>query len=218
MLDLEAARRQMIEQQVRAWDVLDLRILDAMKRTPREAYVPAACRELAFADMNVPISHGQAMLSPSLEGRILQSLELKPEDTVFEVGTGTGYFAACLGALTRAVRSVEIFPDLADGAREALRRGGVHNVSVAAADVYALPAGPERYDVVVLTGSLPVYDTRFERMLQPGGRLFAIVGSGPAMEARRVVCSAPGQCVRESLFETFVDPLIHAAEPPKFVF
>jgi len=217
MLDVETARRQMIEQQVRAWDVLDLRVLEAMAQVRREDFVPAGYRELAFADMCLPLGHGQAMLAPKVEGRILQSLALKPEDSVLEIGTGSGWFAACLGTLARVVRSVEIFPDLAAAARANLARAAVHNVTVEAADVFGLSdlAG---YDVIVLSGSLPVYDPRFEQALGPGGRLFAVVGRGPVMEARRVTCTGPGQWLRESLFETVIDPLLHAAEPPGFVF
>ena len=136
---------------------------------------------------------------------------------MLEVGTGSGYFAACLGALTRAVRSIEIHPDLAATARSNLARVGAHNVTVEVADAFAL-GDPGRYDAVVLTGSLPLYDSRFEQWLAPGGRLFVVVGQGPAMEAQRISRSAPGDLRRESLFETVMDPLVHAAEPPRFVF
>lgn len=217
MLDVNAARRQMIDQQVRAWDVLDLQVLDAMTRVRREDFVPPAYREIAFADMCVPLGHGQSMLAPKLEGRLLQALELRAEDAVLEIGTGSGYFAACLGALAREVKSVEIFPELAQSARANLARGDVHNVTVVTADAYSL-AEPARYDAVVLTGSLPLYDARFEQYLAAGGRLVAVVGQGPVMEARRITRSAPGEWLRESLFETVMDPLIHAAEPPRFVF
>lgn len=217
MLDVNAARRQMIDQQVRAWDVLDLQVLDAMTRVRREDFVPPACRELAFADMCIPLGHGQSMLAPKLEGRLLQALELRADDAVLEIGTGSGYFAACLGALAREVRSVEIFPELAQSARASLARGDAHNVTVVTADAYSL-VEPARYDAVVLTGSLPLYDARFEQYLAEGGRLVVVVGQGPVMEARRITRSAPGEWLRESLFETVMDPLIHAAEPPRFVF
>jgi len=217
MLDVNAARRQMIEQQVRAWDVLDLNVLEAMQRVPREAFTPPAYRELAFADMNVPLGHGQHMLAPKLEGRILQALELRPDDAVLEIGTGSGYFAACLGMLVRSVKSIEIHPDLAASARANLDRSNVHNVTVDAADAFGY-ADSARYDAVVLTGSLPVYDARFEEWLAVGGRLFVVVGQGPVMEARRMTLANPGELVREILFETAVDPLLHATEPPKFVF
>jgi protein-L-isoaspartate(D-aspartate) O-methyltransferase len=217
MLDVNAARRQMIEQQVRAWQVLDLKVLEAMERVPREEFAPPAYRELAFADLNVPLGHGQSMLTPKLEGRMLQALELQPDDAVLEVGTGSGYFAACLGALARAVRSIEIHPDLAAAACANLARVGAHNVTVEVADAFAL-GDPGRYDAVVLTGSLPLYDARFEQWLAAGGRLFVVVGQGPVMEAQRISRSAPGDLRRESLFETVMDPLVHAAEPPRFVF
>jgi protein-L-isoaspartate(D-aspartate) O-methyltransferase len=157
------------------------------------------------------------MLAPKLEGRILQALELQPDDAVLEIGTGSGYFAACLGALVRSVKSIEIHPDLAASARASLARSDVHNVTVETADAFGY-SDPARYDAVVLTGSLPVYDARFEQWLAVGGRLFVVVGQGPVMEARRMTLSGPGEWVREGLFETVVDPLAHAAEPPKFVF
>ena len=217
MLDVNTARRQMIEQQVRAWDVLDLKVLAAMERVPREEFAPPAYRDLAFADMNLPIGHGQTMLAPKLEGRVLQALELGPDDDVLEIGTGSGYFAACLGSLAHTVTSIEIHEDLAASARASLARSDVHNVTVVAADAYSYE-DPAIYDAVVLTGSLPLYDERFERWLAPGGRLFVVVGQGPVMEACRVTRTGPGEWLRESLFETTMDPLIHAAEPPRFVF
>jgi protein-L-isoaspartate(D-aspartate) O-methyltransferase len=217
MLDSDFSRRQMIEQQVRAWAVLDPAVLATMERTPREAFVPPAFRELAFADIAVPLGHGQHMLTPKLEGRILQALELQPDDAVLEVGTGSGYFAACLGALTRSVTSLEIFADLADAARINLARAGASNVTVENADAFGREYAA-RYDVIVLTGSLPIYDPRFEPLLAEGGRLFAVVGEGHVMEARLVTFDQPGQWLRESLFETVVDPLVHATEPPRFVF
>jgi protein-L-isoaspartate(D-aspartate) O-methyltransferase len=217
MLDLATARRQMIEQQVRAWEVLDLGVLAVMERVPREAFAPAAYRELAFADLNVPLGHGQSMLTPKLEGRILQALEVQPGERALEVGTGSGYFAACLGGLARTVRSVEIFPDLAETARANLAAAGIHNVTVEALDAMTLEAEGS-YDVIALTGSMPVYDARFERALAVGGRLFVVTGRGPVMEAQRVTRKGPGEFLRESLFETVMDPLIHAPEPPRFVF
>jgi protein-L-isoaspartate(D-aspartate) O-methyltransferase len=217
MFDVSLARRQMIEQQVRAWEVLDAAVLQTMERIPREEFAPPAYRDLAFADMSVPLGHGQSMLAPKLEGRILQALEIQPDDCVLEIGTGSGYFAACLGALARAVRTVEIFPDLAASAQASLARVGVRNVSVETADAFAR-TDAMCYDVVVLSGSLPLYDSRFEQMLAPGGRLFAVAGQGPAMQACRITAAGPGQWPRETLFETVMDPLLHAPEPPSFVF
>jgi protein-L-isoaspartate(D-aspartate) O-methyltransferase len=217
MIDVQSARRQMIEQQVRAWDVLDLRVLDAMGRVPREAFVPMVYRDLAFADMNVPLGEGQSMLAPNVEGRILQALAVTPADRVIEVGTGSGYFAACLGQLARSVHSVEVRPALARAALENLARNGSHNVTVEVLDAMTLDVDGE-YDVIALTGSLPVYDARFERALKIGGRLFVVVGTRPVMEARRVARAGHGEWTTESLFETVMDPLLHAPTPPKFVF
>jgi protein-L-isoaspartate(D-aspartate) O-methyltransferase len=217
MIDVQSARRQMIEQQVRAWDVLDLRVLDAMERVPREAFVPADYRDLAFADMNVPLGEGQSMLAPKVEGRILQALAITPADRVLEVGTGSGYFAACMGQLARSVHSVEVRPALARAALENLARNGSHNVTVEVLDAMTLDADGE-YDVIALTGSLPVYDARFERALKIGGRLFVVVGTRPVMDARRVTRAGHGEWTTESLFETVMDPLLHAPTPPRFVF
>jgi protein-L-isoaspartate(D-aspartate) O-methyltransferase len=217
MLDVNFARRQMIEQQVRAWDVLDPAVLETMSRIPREEFTPPAFRELAFADMNVPLGHGQCMLTPKLEGRILQALELRSDDSVLEIGTGSGFFAACLGALARTVTTLEYYPDLAATAVTSLARAGVRNVTVDVADAFTR-TDLGRHDVVVLTGSLPLYDERFEQALNDGGRLFAVVGQGQVMEALRITRSGAGQFLRESLFETLMDPLIHATEPPRFVF
>jgi len=217
MLDVASARRQMIEQQVRAWDVLDAGVLDVMGRLPREEFAPPAYRDIALADMRVPLGHGQAMLSPKVEGRILQSLAIVRGDSVLEVGTGSGWFAACLGGLARQVRTLEIFPDLADAARDNLARTGVGNVVVEVMDAMTLTPGVE-YDVIALTGSLPVHDPRFEQMLAVGGRLFVVVGQGPVMEARLVTRVGRDQWLRESLFETVIDPLLHAEHPSRFVF
>jgi protein-L-isoaspartate(D-aspartate) O-methyltransferase len=217
MLDLVAARRQMIEQQVRAWEVLDLGVLSVMERVPREEFAPAPYRELAFADLCVPLGHGQSMLAPSLEGRILQALAVQADDRVLEVGTGSGYFAACLGGLARSVRSIEIFADLAGAARDNLARTGANNVTVEVMDAMTFEADGG-YDVIALTGSLPVYDPRYERALAMGGRLFVVTGQGSAMAAQRITRTGPGQWLRESLFETSIDALIHARQPPKFVF
>jgi protein-L-isoaspartate(D-aspartate) O-methyltransferase len=207
----------MIEQQVRAWEVLDLAVLEAMQRVPREEFVPPALRDIAFADMCVPLGHGQSMLAPKVEGRILQALEILPDDRALEIGTGSGFFAACLGRLARSVRSIDLFPDFVTTAAESLRRTGAHNVSVGVLDAMTL-AEEGAFDVIALTGSLPMYDSRFERALAVGGRLFVVVGQGPAMEALRITRAGHGEWVRESLFEASMDPLIHAPEPPKFVF
>ena len=217
MFDPEIARRQMIEQQIRAWEVLNLGVLDVFDQVPREEFVPARYRELAFADMQIPLGHGQRMLAPKLEGRILQALGIGKAERVLEVGTGSGFFAACLSRLAHRVHSLEIFPDLAAAASERLLRLGYANVEVETG--YAMNfAGDSAYDAIALTGSLPVYDARFERALVVGGRLFAVVGTGPVMEARLVTRTAAAAWLSETLFETQMAPLIHAAPPPRFEF
>jgi protein-L-isoaspartate(D-aspartate) O-methyltransferase len=217
MFDVESARHQMIEQQVRAWEVLDLNVLGAMERVRREEFVPPAYRDIAFADMNVPLGHGQSMLAPKVEGRILQALGIRPDDRALEIGTGSGFFAACLGQLARSVRSIDIYPDFVAAAAVNLRRTGTHNVTVDTADAMSFTE-EAAYDAIAVTGSLPVYDARFERALALGGRLFVVVGAGPVMEAQRITRAGHGEYVRESLFEVSIDPLVHAAEPAKFVF
>ena len=217
MFDVQFARRQMIEQQVRAWEVLDLRVLDALERVPREEFAPPTYRQLAFADTCVPIGHGQTMLAPKVEGRILQALDLQPGDHALEVGTGSGFFAACIGQLARSVRTIDLHADFVAGAEVTWRRVGVHNV---AADVFDAMQLTERetYDAIAVTASLPVYDPRFERALKVGGRLFVTVGTGPLLDARRITRVGAEEWTRESLFETSMTPLLHAPEPPKFVF
>jgi len=217
MFDVQFARRQMIEQQVRAWDVLDLRVLEALQQVPREEFAPPAYREIAFADTNVPLGRGQSMLAPKVEGRILQALDIQPGDDALEIGTGSGFFAACMGRLARSVRTIDIFPDFVASATAALMRNGAHNVTAATADAMQF-AERDAYDVIAVTGSLPVYDARFERGLKVGGRLFVTVGTGPVLEARRVTRTGPDEWLQESLFETGMPPLINASGPPGFVF
>jgi protein-L-isoaspartate(D-aspartate) O-methyltransferase len=217
MIDVPTARHQMVEQQVRAWSVLDLKVLEVMDRVPREQFVPPAYRDVAYADTSLPLGHGQSMLAPKVEGRILQTLAIRPEDRVLEVGTGSGYFAACLAQLGRSVRSLEIVPALADTARTNLERNGVRSVTVEVRDAMTL-SEDEAFDVIALTGSLPVYDPRFERALADGGRMFVAVGTGPMQDARRITRVGRADWARESLFETRIDPLVNAAQPPAFVF
>ncbi|HEY2590910.1 MAG TPA: protein-L-isoaspartate O-methyltransferase [Steroidobacteraceae bacterium] len=213
----DSAREQMVQQQVRAWDVLDERVLDTFRNVPRERFVPAEHRFLAFADTDIPLPHGQHMLRPNLVGRLLQSLELQGSERVLEIGTGTGFVTACLASRSAHVRSLEIFPDLADTARTTLADLRISNVEVVAADATRLETA-ERYDAIALTASLPIRDEQFERLLAIGGRLFAVVGEPPAMEAWLVRCMAESVYARESLFETVLDPLINARRPRTFTF
>lgn len=213
----DSAREQMVQQQVRAWDVLDERVLDTFRKVPREQFVPSPHRFLAFADVSIPLPHGQHMLRPNVAGRLLQSLELTGSERVLEIGAGTGFVTACLAAGAATVRSLEIFPDLAEIARSNLAALGIRNAEVIAADATRWDDSA-KYDAIALTASLPIYDDRFQRMLAVGGRLFAIVGNLPVMEASLVRCVAEGTYAREGLFETVVDPLINALRPRAFTF
>jgi len=211
------AREQMIEQQVRAWEVLDERVLDVLRRVPRELFVPQGQRYRAYADAEVPLPRGQHMLRPSVVGRLLQALLPLPAEQVLEVGAGTGFVTACLRTLAGQVRSVEIFPELAEAARHNLALFGLRDIEVADADALQEESGA-RYDVIALTASLPVYDARFERMLKVGGRLFVVVGHPPVMDARLVQRTSADSLTRRSLFETVIDPLVNAVRPPEFTF
>lgn len=216
-MNTEALREQMIEQQVRAGEVLDDRVLDAMRDLPRETFAPERYRQVAYADAPIPLAHGQAMLPPIVHGRILQALAVKPDDVGLIVGTGSGYLAACLGKLASRVRALEIFPDLADQTRTNLFTVAVNNVGVEVGDGMQLDE-QGAYDIIAVTGSLPLYDERFQRALRIGGRLFVTVGQEPVMEAWKVTRVGEREWQRESLFETVIAPLINAPQPPKFVF
>lgn len=216
-MDAAAARRQMVEQQIRTWDVLDDRVLDAISQVPRESFVPDEYRDLACADAPIPIGFGQTMLAPKLHGRILQALGVDPTDSVLEVGTGTGYLAACLGLLAARTRSIDIHPEFVARARRNLASFARVRVDLEVRDAFA-PAPLGEFDAIAVTGSMPVYDTRFERALGVGGRLFAVVGSAPVMEAILVRRIGPADWVRESLFETVIEPLIGAPAAERFVF
>ena len=211
------ALEQMVMQQVRAWDVLEDRVLDTLRKVPRERFVPRDFRAVAYADAPIPLPHGQHMLTPQLIGRILQAIDAAPTESVLEVGTGSGYLTACLASSTRQVRSIEIHEDLAASARARLAAEGLANAEVRTADVFEL-SFESRYDIIVLTGSLPGYDERFQRALAVGGRLFAVVGEGPAMSARLVRRTSSTNWMSQDLFEPWVAPLLHAARPPRFVF
>jgi protein-L-isoaspartate(D-aspartate) O-methyltransferase len=213
----ETARTQMVAQQVRAWDVLDERVLETFLAVPRELFVPHEHRYLAYADVAVPLPHGQHMLRPNVAGRLLQALGLEGSERALEIGTGSGFLTACLARRCESVRSLEIFPDLAELARSNLSSLGIRNAEVAVADATQLDAGA-RYDVIALTASLPIYDERFQRALKVGGRLFVVVGAPPVMEARLLRCITEGAYAQESLFETVIDPLINASRPREFTF
>ena len=215
--DIERARFNMVEQQIRTWEVLDPRVLELLFTVKREEFVPAAHRALAFADLEIPLGDGQFMWSPKMEARVLQELEIVPGERVLEIGTGTGYFTALLAASRANVTSVEIDARRADEARARLARHGFANVAVEVGDG-ARGFGRQTYDAIVLTGSTPILADAFEKQLAPGGRLFAVVGEAPVMKARLIRWTAPGSPVVTDLFETVVPPLINAPQPARFTF
>jgi protein-L-isoaspartate(D-aspartate) O-methyltransferase len=211
------AREQMIENQVRAWEVLNERVLDTLRKVPREPFVPPHFRYLAYADMEVPLPGGQHMLRPSVVGRLLQALHLSGTERVFEVGAGSGFVTACLRAAGAAVQSIELLPELADMARRNLATLGVQDIEILTGDaVQYEPQG--RFEAIAVTASLPVYDPRFQKRLAVGGRLFVVVGEAPVMEARLIRRVSEDVWTTEGLFETVIDPLINATHPVEFTF
>ncbi len=206
------ARELMVEQQIRPWDVLDIRVLDVLARLPREAFVAESHRALAYADIELPLGHGQKMMKPVVEGRTLQALDLQPSDEVLEIGTGSGFLSACLGELAREVLSLEIQPELAERARQNLDAAKLgSNVRIETAD--ALNWSSERqFDAICITGAVETVPTHLLKLLRQGGRLFVIKGVSPVMEA--VLIKADGST--ESLFETDIDYLQGAAPAPQF--
>jgi protein-L-isoaspartate(D-aspartate) O-methyltransferase len=217
-MDLEQARFNMVEQQIRTWDVLDPTILDLLSIVRREEFVPPQFRKLAFADMEIPLGHGEFMLTPKLEARLLQEASVQRADQVLEVGTGSGYMAALLASLARQVYSVEIIPELSEQARSKLQAHGITNVTAEIGDAARGWAARAPYDVILITGSLPLLPEAFERSLAPGGRLVAVVGDPPAMSAQRIRRIAGGGFAREILFETCIKALRNAPQPERFVF
>ncbi|HUF82781.1 MAG TPA: protein-L-isoaspartate O-methyltransferase [Burkholderiales bacterium] len=217
-LDVERARFNMVEQQIRTWEVLDTRVLDLLLRVRREDYVPAQYRALAFADMEIPIGHGEKMLAPKMEARMAQELALRPGDRILEVGTGTGFMTALLASLGGHVYSVEIIPEFTQSAAARLAAHGIGNVTLETGDAARGWDRHAPYDAIVLTASVPVLPEAFPKSLQSGGRLIAVVGEPPAMEARLVTCVAPGAYSTTGLFETCIAPLSNALRPGRFVF
>jgi protein-L-isoaspartate(D-aspartate) O-methyltransferase len=216
-MDFEHARLNMIEQQIRTWDVLDQSVLDLLLAVRREDYVPSAYRELAFADLEIPLGDGERMWTPKMEARVLQELELRPDETVLEIGTGSGYLTALLATRSAEVTSVEIVPRLGSEAQVKLRRAGIVNVRLETGDG-ARGYGDAQYDAIVLTGSTPLLLESWLTQLKPGGRLFAVIGDPPVMEARITRWTGPDAILRQDLFETVIAPLRNAAQPRRFVF
>lgn len=216
-MNTDLARQKMIEQQVRTWDVFDPEVLEVLAELPRERFVPTEFESLAFAETEIPIGEGQRMMPPLLEGRLLQALDLTAMDKVLEVGTGSGFLTACLASLADHVTSLEVFASLHARAGRNLSDAGIANIELLNMDATKeLPDG--RYDAIAVCGSVQRFDPRYVDALKIDGRLFVVVGDGPAMDARLIRKTGDNDWESESLFETVVPPLVNAALPPQFSF
>ena len=217
-MNFELARFNMVEQQVRPWEVLDPRVLQVLEEVHREDFVPIRYRKLAFADLSIPLPQGQFMMSPKVEGRMLQALGIREDESVLEVGTGSGFVTACLSGMARRVVSVEVFEDLHVEAASRLQDRHMHNVELYLGDVMMGWQPEQGHDVVVITGSVREIPQAFRSWVNPGGRLFVVTGDSPAMEARVLTRLGGSDWREESLFETDLGRLIHAENPAQFSF
>ncbi|MGC9457748.1 MAG: protein-L-isoaspartate O-methyltransferase family protein [Halothiobacillaceae bacterium] len=216
--DPEQARFNMVEQQIRPWEVLDPAVLDVLRQVPREQFVPEEQQIRAFSDTTLPIGHGEVMMPPVVEGRLLQALQIQGSDQVLEIGTGTGYLTACLASLGASVHSVDRHADFIEQAGRRLEQLDIRNVQLETADVFADWNAGNRFEVIALTGAVASHPEAFARQLTIGGRLFAVVGKPPAMQAILVTRDGEEQFTTEALFETCL-PWLHGAEPrPTFDF
>jgi protein-L-isoaspartate(D-aspartate) O-methyltransferase len=217
-MDYEQARFNMVEQQIRPWDVLDPKVLDLLHKVKREDYVPQVYRSLAFVDMEIPLGEGELMWAPKIEARALQALQLRRQDRVLEVGTGSGYFTALMANQASVVVSVELRADLKNEAERKFKAHGLNNIQSRLGDAALDWSDDGGFDAIVLTGSTPLLPQTYLNRLSPGGRLFAIVGEGDAMAATLVTCLAPATFRTDRLFETRVPALKNAPQPERFIF
>ena len=217
-LNLEQARVNMVEQQVRTWEVLDPHVLDAMREVPREDFAPADYRRMAFSDLRIPLPQGQVMMKPIEEGRMLQALEIQPGHRVLEIGTGSGFIAACLAHIGASVLTIDIVEELTERARRRFERLSIDGIEVRQADALGDFDPGESFDAVAVTGSAAEVPDRFRQWLKPGGRLFAVRGFSPVMEAVTMTRSEHDHWQVDSLFDTDLPRLIGAEDRPQFEF
>jgi len=217
-MNFEQARFNMVEQQVRPWEVLDERVLDLLEKTHREDFVPVRYRKMAFTDMAIPLDHGQKMMKPVVEGRLLQALGLKPDETVLEIGTGSGFITACLAQLAKQVVSVDIFEQFTNEVAAKLKEKNITNVELETGNVMTGWQPEQAHDVLVVTGSVPSVPDHFRGWVNPGGRIFVVCGDEPAMEAKLLTKLNATEWREESLFETYLARLIDAEKAPEFEF
>jgi len=217
-MDHTLARHNMVVQQIRPWNVNDDTVLDVLESTPREHFVPADCENLAFSDTPIPLGGGETMMPPVIEARMLQALQVQKSDAVMEIGTGSGYMTALLAKLARHVHSIEINPEFSAAAAHNLEQHGIINVSLEVGDAYQNRSENSAYDVIAVTGSMPILEERFQTYLKVGGRLFVIIGEAPAMEAVLITRVSDNEWQHESLFETGITSLQNAPAPHHFEF
>jgi len=217
-MNFDEARFNMVEQQIRPWEVLDSRVLSLLETVHREDFVPVRYRKLAFADIAVPLECGQFMMRPKIEARMLQALNLREDETVLEIGTGSGFTTACLAALSKHVVSVELFQELHEEASRKLQDNKVSNVELFVGDVMGGWQPEQAHDVLVVTGSVSEVPEQFRGWVNPGGRMFVVTGDSPAMEARLLTRLTVTEWAEESLLETDLPRLVNADSPPEFEF
>ena len=217
-MNFEQARENMIKQQIRPWKVSDQKTLDLLSEIHREDFIPEPYRHLALADINIPLLHNQVTMTPKMEARLLQHLALQPHEKILEIGTGCGYLTALLANSGKIVHSVDIYPEFKEYALPIFKQYALQNIHLYVGD--AVRGWPQEapYDAIVVTGSVPLLERHFQEQLQPGGRLFVIVGQSPAMEARLITRKGSGTWAVTSLFETDLPPLVGAPEPEPFRF
>jgi protein-L-isoaspartate(D-aspartate) O-methyltransferase len=211
-MDMTRARRNMVENQVRPWEVLDARVLEVLTELPRESFVPPSYHALAYADLALPVAHGELMMKPVIEGRILQALDLQPHDEVLEIGTGSGYLTACMAKLCKHVVSVDRHADFVETARARLGNAGIGNIELRNADALGGFDPGRTFDAIAVTGAVAAVPQRFRDWLKVGGRMFVVVGVEPAMRALLLHREADGAFSEERLFETDL-PYLAGAEP-----
>ncbi len=216
--NMELARENMVKQQIRTWEVLDSRVLDLISQLPREEFVPEQYRELAFADTEINIGHGQKMLAPKVEARILQALNIQPDDNILEIGTGGGYLTACLATMGASVTSLDIQADFTTHAADLMKKQGIENVKLVTGNGLDAVQESGPYDVIVITGSLPKISEKLKRQLNMDGRLFAVAGDSPAMEAVLITRVGDYQWREEVIFETDLARLEDPSSAAEFIF
>jgi protein-L-isoaspartate(D-aspartate) O-methyltransferase len=217
-MDLEKARSNMIEQQIRPWAVSESEVLELLRQVPREEFVSEAQRSLAFADLSLPIGHGEIMWQPKIEARVLQALAPQADERALEIGTGSGYLTALLASAAGKVTSIDLYSDFLELTATRLRAQHIDNVSLKEGDGAQGWATATQWDLIVLTGSVSVLPESYRQSLAPGGRLIAIMGQEPVMEAMLYTHKWDGHWTEQSLFDTSLPPLLNISHPDKFVF